>query len=262
MKKTVLFVIVLLYQWCVSYSNDIFSGKSGIYMVRMPAGSFLLGSESEENEQPVHEVSINGFLMSATEITQFQYKQVTGTNPSYFSGDTLPVDQVTWFDAVLFCNRLSEKTQLEKCYDEDTWECDFSKNGFRLPTEAEWEYACRAGTTTNYYSGERVLTRAGWYRNNSSASPHPVGEKKPNAFGLYDMHGNVWEWCNDRYEKDYYAKSPPNNPTGPAESQHRIKRGGSWNAYIHFCRSAERDICLPNLKSFNLGFRIAQSEIR
>ena len=170
-------------------------------MVAIPSGNFQMGSlEGGSNEQPIHAVALSAFYMSSTEITQGQFQARMGTNPSYFTGDdSRPVENVTWFDAVTFCNMLSTNQGLEPCYNLSTWTCDFSKNGYRLPTEAEWEYACRAGTTTRYHTGdnESNLALAGWYGGNSSSTLHPVAQKQGNPWGLYDMHGNVWEWCND-----------------------------------------------------------------
>ncbi|MFC1561009.1 SUMF1/EgtB/PvdO family nonheme iron enzyme [Candidatus Latescibacterota bacterium] len=231
-------------------------------MVSIPAGNFQMGSTTgEAYEQPVHTVTLSAFEMSTTEITQGQYTAIMGSNPSYFTGDdNLPVEMVDWYDAVKFCNRLSDRVGLEQCYDESTWECDFSKTGFRLPTEAEWEYACRAGTTTKYYTGdtESDLARAGWYSGNSGSKAHPVGQKESNAWGLYDMHGNIWEWCHDWYDSEYYTKSPTNNPTGIQSGLYRVNRGGRWDYSAGGCRSAMRAGHDPNLKHNTLGFRIVR----
>ena len=178
--------------------------------------------------------------MSIYEITQWQYESIIGLNPSKEEGvgPEYPVYYVSWCGAVKFCNRLSEQMGYEKCYTESgDWECDFSKNGYRLPTEAEWEYACRAGTDTYFYTGNVLsysdgktstdLDKAELYGSNRS-NLHRVGRKEPNAFGLYDMHGNVCEWCNDWYGESYYSSSPSNNPTGPNSGSERVDRGGSW----------------------------------
>ncbi|MFC1614881.1 SUMF1/EgtB/PvdO family nonheme iron enzyme, partial [Gemmatimonadota bacterium] len=163
---------------------------SGITMVSIPGGTIQMGTEDTdyswlEHSRPVHSVILSAFQMAQTEITQAQYESVIGSNPSYWTGDDArPVEQVSWYDAVTFCNKLSEAAGLEPCYDLSTRECDYTKNGFRLPTEAEWEYACRAGTTTKYYTGdsESVLDRAGWYRSNSGSITHAAGGKEANAY--------------------------------------------------------------------------------
>ena len=239
----------------------------GIVFVSIPGGTFEMGDIQEggyNNERPVHTVTLTGFEMSLYEITQGQYKSIIGSNPSHFNGsDDLPVESVCWNVAVWFCNHLSDKARLDRCYDESTWECDFSKNGFRLPTEAEWEYACRAGTTTKYYTGnsESDLARAGWYRSNSGRKTHHVGQKEANNFGLYDMHGNVWELCNDWYGSEYYSSSPLSNPTGPTSDSYRslrIVRGGRWINHARGCRSAHRSKIYPTDTGYFIGFRVVR----
>jgi formylglycine-generating enzyme required for sulfatase activity len=209
-----------------SRQSDSFLNSIGIKMVPIPGGTFEMGTNvGPGDDKPVHSVTLSAFEMSATEITQGQYKAVMGTNPSMFTGDdNLPVENVSWNDAVAFCRALSQKTGGE----------------FRLPTEAEWEYACRAGTTTVYNLGdaESDLARAGWYNSNSNSTTHPVGQKTPNSWGLYDMHGNVWEWCNDWYAT--YSSDSVTNPTGPSTGSSHLRRGGCWHNYAWFCRSANR----------------------
>lgn len=232
-----------------------------ISLVPIPSGVFLMGCGiGPNNEQPLHMVALPAFYMSSTEITQKQYLEVMGSNSFYFGRDDLrPEEQVSWEKAVLFCNNLSELTGREKCYDETTWECDFKCNGFRLPTEAEWEYACRANTQTEYYSGdaESDLASAGWYGMNSNVMTHRVGGKEPNAWGLYDMHGNVWEWCNDRYSAEYYICSPKYFPSGSSAGELRVLRGGSWMSNAVDCRSTFRAFSAPEQKYYRYGFRIA-----
>jgi len=245
----------------ITYS---YSPMPPIDMVSIPSGSFRMGDiqgSGDDDERPVHEVRISAFEMSAYEITQGQYEAVIGENPATGCGVTYdyPVN-VNWYDAVKFCNKLSELCGLEKCYDEVSGKCDFGRNGFRLPTEAEWEYACRAGTETKYYTGnsESDLSRAGWYWDNSGGHTHPVGLKEPNAWGLYDMHGNVWEWCNDWYSWGYYSVSPSSDPTGPPSGFARVVRGGSWSRYARNFRSALRRGVTPSDTIYDLGFRVVR----
>ena len=230
-----------------------------ITMVSIPGGTFQMGLAGIF--EPVHTVTLSAFEISMCEITQGQYKSIIGTNPSYFTGyDTLPVEQVSWWDAITFCNAQSDEAGLEQCYNESTGACDFTKNGFRLPTEAEWEYACRAGTTTNYYTGDSVsdCARAGWYFSNSGSTTHQVGQKEPNVWGLYDMHGNVWEWCNDWYGS--YPSGSVTDPIGAQTDSYRVVRGGSWMGSVDGseCRAFNRSCDNPSGESNIEGFRIVR----
>jgi len=248
----------------------------GITMVSIPAGSFSMGYDYTvsapggdrvnryyPDEQPVHTVTLSAFRIGATEITQARFEAVMGRNPSAVKGGDLPVTDVGANEALEFCNRLSEAAGLDACYDPSTGKCDLSKNGFRLPTEAEWEYACRAGTTTHFSSGdtEADLDRVGWYLGNSGGSPHPVGLKEPNAWGLYDMHGNVWEICcdaSDEYD-GRYRPGPVADPVFEGNFNFRVNRGGSWFSEPSECRSAVRGKFWTGGGSDHLGFRVAQS---
>ncbi|MBM2813752.1 MAG: serine/threonine kinase [Ignavibacteria bacterium] len=235
-----------------------------IEMVEIPAGTFQMGQISIA--EPVHTVNITkAFYMGKYEVTQKQYTDVIGSNPSQFAGKpTNPVEQVNWYDAVQFCNELSKKEDLELCYTLEggtTWRCDFDKKGYRLPTEAEWEYSCRAGTLTDYYTGttESQLASAGWYDYNSNNTTHPVGLKVANKFGLYDMHGNVWEWCWD-WSAIYIAVTF-DDTTWPNSGSYRVLRGGSWlNNNATHCCSAYHSGDFPVSRFSSLGFRVVMTK--
>ena len=221
----------------------IITTKTGIEMVQIPAGSFEMGStRGEANEVPVHEVWVDAFLIDRYEVTQEVYDQLVRGNPSHFKGPKHPVDQTSWANAALYCNARSRAEGLEPCYDEDSGECDFDANGYRLPTEAEWEYACRAGMTTEYSFGRDTsqLGEHAWYAENALEKTHPVGGKKPNPWGLFDMYGNAAEWCNDVYEVDAYKTHPARNPRGPVDGDKYVLRGGGWDSSAVSCRSAAR----------------------
>ena len=206
---------------------------TGMVFVMIPAGTFKMDS----NEIPIHEVALNSFLISKYETTRGVWQKIMGNDPSNFKrGNNYPVEQVSWDDCQEFCR----------------------KTGLRLPTEAEWEYACRAGTNTEYYWGDNEAGDYVWYNKNSGNATHSVGEKKPNGFGLYDMSGNVWEWCSDWYDEKYYQVSPKDNPSGSASGQYRVVRGGSWNDFANGCRSALRDRFEPTLRGSNIGFRLVR----
>ena len=213
----------------------------------IPAGKFTMGSAKGEkghyrDEGPQHEVTISKpFLMGITEVSQQQYETVMGKNPSSFKGPTNPVNTVSWNDATIFCKKLSEKTGRK----------------VRLPTEAEWEYACRAGTRTGFSFGgnDTDLRDYAWYAANSNEKVHPVGQKRSNAWGLHDMHGNVWEWCSDYYA-DSYVSAKNTDPKGPTSGSDRVLRSGSWYDSLEECRSASRDHEGPSNPSFNYGFRV------
>ena len=194
------------------------------------------------SEKPAHEVTLTKpYYMGKYEVTQEQYQQVTGVNPSQFKGRDLPVEQVLWNEAREFCMKAGERTGLN----------------VRLPTEAEWEHACRAGTRTTYYTGdaETDLDRAAWYFKNSGDTTHPVGQKVPNAWGVHDMHGNIQEWCAD-WDGSYNSETVT-DPQGPSQGEFRVLRGGSWGGDPGYCRSADRSDDDPDRRLDNFGFRVA-----
>ncbi len=228
-------------------SRPAITTQGGNEPVLIPAGFFEMGSHSgREEERPVHKVWIDSFLMDRHEVTQADFEKVgkieAFPNPSHFQGPDLPVEQVTWPAAARYCNARSRLEGLEPCYNEDTGECSFAATGYRLPTEAEWEYACRAGANFDYSFGDqpRQLGDFAWFADNSAKKTHPAGRKKPNGWGLLDMHGNVAEWCQDVYTPDYYKTSPDRNPRGPEEGKEYVLRGGSWKSTADAVRSAYR----------------------
>lgn len=219
-------------------------------MVYVEGGTFTMGATSEQgsdaysDERPTHSVTVSDFYIGKYEVTQAQWRAVMGSNPSYFTGDNLPVKQVSWDDIQEFITKLNTMTG----------------KTFRLPTEAEWEYAARGGNKSKgyKYSGSNTLDNVAWYTNNSSRKTHPVGQKQPNELGLYDMSGNVWEWCQDWYGS--YSSSSQTNPTGPSSGSCRVLRGGSWVRNARRCRVSYRDgRTFPDYRSYDSGFRLACS---
>jgi formylglycine-generating enzyme required for sulfatase activity len=213
-------------------------------MVSLPAGEFLIGDASDY-DAPQHQVKINSFAIGKYPITQAQYQAVMGTNRSHFSNNPQnPVEKVSWDDAQAFCQKLSQITG----------------KTYRLPTEAEWEYACRAGTTTRFYFGDDAnqLGDYAWYYGNSQGTTHPVGQKKPNAWGLYDMSGNVWEWCEDNWRNSYAGAlddGPIDNDN--CSQSRKCLRGGSWGNNPNLCRSAIRNFGdRRNDRYYSVGFRV------
>lgn len=210
-------------------------------MIAVPGGSFQMGSNNgSDNEKPAHQVTVSSFAMGKYEVTQSQWQAVMGNNPSSFKGDDLPVENVSWEEAQAFCRKLSQHTG----------------QTYRLPTEAEWEYACRAGSTGDYAGNFDAMA---WYNKNSGSKTHVVGQKQPNAWGLYDMHGNVWEWCQDWYGSNYYSQSPSTDPQGPSSGSLRVIRGGGWGIFAANCRSASRLRSAPDERAGHLGFRLLRT---
>ena len=261
-----LLLMLMIAVWCEDSTHGQQSVKPitntiGMKFNKIPAGIFMMGSpegeEGRRDRETQHKVTIGtAFYMQTTEVTQGQWKAVMGTEPwkgQEFSkyvkeGPNYAATYVSWNDAVAYCKKLSD--QESKTY--------------RLPTEAEWEYACRAGTQTRWSFGndEKVLGDYAWcYKNandNGEAFAHQVGLKKPNAFGLYDMHGNVWEWCHDYYAEDYYKQSPEQDPTGPITGSFRVFRGGSWYDNSRLSRSAFRSRYVAVFRNYDFGFRLVR----
>jgi formylglycine-generating enzyme required for sulfatase activity len=236
-------------------------------------------TNGEEWEKPVHTVTVKSFYMEKYEVTQKEWREIMGTTvqqqqvmadksgPLPRTGDNYPMYYVNWYEAVEYCNRLSLKEGLVPAYrgSGDSIVCDFNATGYRLPTEAEWEYAAKSGNKhflSYEYSGGNSVDRVAWYDGNSGRVAHPVGTKQPNDLELYDMSGNVWEWCWDWYSNSYYSGSPGSNPVGPAgpasSGTYRVVRGGSWGKGAAFVRSAYRGVNTPSDRHNNLGFRLVR----
>jgi eukaryotic-like serine/threonine-protein kinase len=222
--------------------------KSGVQMVYLPGGEFLMGSDrGNPDEAPAHKVRVSPFLMDKFEVTHTMFKAAQLPNPSHWQENPQkPVERVRWIDAKRYCNERSLLEQLQPCYNEKTpgWDCNYSAKGYRLPTEAEWEYACRAGTDGDYdFERADKLRQYAWFSEDSEQKTHVVGQKKPNGFGIYDLYGNVSEWCEDVYSPSYYKESPADDPPGPSnpgKDVKRVIRGGSWKSSPEQCRACAR----------------------
>ncbi|MGB0522592.1 MAG: formylglycine-generating enzyme family protein [Flammeovirgaceae bacterium] len=240
-----------------------------IELIEVQGGTFLMGSNDYEDEKPIHEVEVDSFLLGKYPVTQALWAALMGETPLAFQGANCPVEGVSWYDATQFCNALSEqlgKAQVYKGSGENIT-IDYSANGFRLPTEAEWEYAARGGPkqAAYTYSGSDEVHVVGWYDENSHDETKPVGLKCPNALGLYDMSGNVWEWCNDWYGDDYYyyySQSLANNPKGPEKGNGRVLRGGSWISNPQIMRVAYRSNLHPEGGLNYIGFRLCLPQFK
>jgi formylglycine-generating enzyme required for sulfatase activity len=236
----------------------LFCGKPDRHvmaLIKAKGKIFKMGETGIAKASSVLVTLDHNYYMDRTEITEGFYTSIMGNDPSLFKGDTArPVENVSFIDAAQFCNRRSIAERLEPCYAEGAWMCDRTKNGYRLPTEAEWEYACRGKCESIYFWGSKVSPRYCWYKANSSQAPHPVATKKPNKFGLYDMSGNVWEWCDDRYLADRQISKPTHWELGP-----KTLRGGSWSSTPELLGSAVRDAGDPFGKSNGVGFRCVKN---
>lgn len=281
MKKEV-FLILLINYLCftVFCSNNISLDdftNTHLEMVEIIAAGrqFEMGSENgENNELPVHTVVfMRDFLLGKTEVTQRDYEALLGINPSKYKGANLPVEKVSWFDAVLFCNALSKNEGFDTVYEYmsiigipgdncklENLKVKMCVKGYRLPTEAEWEYAYRAGSKTDYYWGSSeaidTVSMYCWYSRNSEGETHPAGLKLPNANGLYDMGGNLYEWCNDWF--GLYSDSVYIDPVGNLFGTSKIIRGGNWLTPTRSCRASYRGYTNPAFRCSAIGFRVAR----
>ena len=216
--------------------------------VFIKGGCYQMGDtfgDGDKDEKPVHEVCVDDFYMGKYEVTQKQWREIMGSNPSHFKKcDDCPVEQVSWNDTQEYINKLNQKTGQK----------------YRLPTEAEWEYAARSGGRSEKYSVGNDIDSVAWYNSNSGDKTHPVGQKEANGLGLYDTSGNVWEWCQDWYDSDYYRKSPRNNPRGADSGQYRVLRGGSWDHEPQVLRASHRGGTTPNYRSSDFGIRLVRTK--
>ena len=260
-------------------------------MARVPAGQFRMGSLKDDpdglnSEKPDHKVRLDGFWMAEHPVTQALWEVVIGANPANFKGEQRPMENLSWFDAAVFCNALSKMTNRSPAYltpdgqpygwDGKSWGLpnegevrrDLKATGYRLPTEAEWEYAAREApsmpidTTPEIrlkYAGSDLLDQVGWYEKNSGGETHEVGLLLPNALGLYDMSGNVFEWCEDWYNE--YTAEDQINPRGPVEGVYRVIRGGTWGGAPQYCRSADRTDVGPDGRYNDIGFRLVLQSV-
>jgi formylglycine-generating enzyme required for sulfatase activity len=293
LKRTAIIATVVIFGFSMAACDDDSNGNSNvnIIMVKIPDGTFTMGSPESESDrwdnETQHQVTLSGFYMSKYQVTQEQYQAVMGTNPGYFTSAVadesgtpgkLPVETVSWYDALVFCNKLSIAERLIPAYsingsaDPTTWgvvpksgnaiwdavTVVSGSTGYRLPTEAQWEYACRAGTTTAYNTGDTISDSTGWYNANSGINTHQAGLKFANAWGLYDMHGNVFEWCWDWYGT--YTEEAQTDPMGAllTSGAVRVIRGGGCNSNAMYLRSAYRYNIDPYYQSRSLGFRLVR----
>lgn len=223
-------------------------------MIEVKGGTFTMGAlpndeEASYREKPAHSVTVSDFFIGETEVTQELWEAVMGANPSIFEGENLPVEYVSWYNCQTFIEMLN-----------GLYEGQLGKKRFRLPTEAEWEYAARGGKKSEgyLYAGGNTLSIVGWYDLNGGNTTHPVASLRPNELGIYDMSGNVWEWCSDYYDEEYYSVSPSNNPQGPSSGSYRVVRGGSYHDWGRYCRSSNRNG--DNSSSRHCGLRLVLSE--
>jgi len=246
MAKTMMLTFLTFVMVMLSMGSLVQAAEVKLELVAVPAGNFLMGSDGsgEGDDKPAHEVHINAFKMMKFEVTQALFRSVMGKNPSYFKGDDLPVERVSWIDVQTFIKQLNFKTG----------------RSFRLPTEAEWEYAARAGHRTRYgwHGGADKAYLYAWFGEGSNEKTHPVGQKRANDFGLYDMHGNVWEWVEDCWNGSYVDAPGDGRAWKSGECSKRVLRGGSWDNDVNYLRSAYRTWFSRSSRYDTLGFRLVQ----
>ncbi|GHT82335.1 hypothetical protein FACS1894137_01030 [Spirochaetia bacterium] len=257
--------IHIIWLFCLIPAFSFAQAGGGANMVLVEWGSFQMGNDNGEKEEiPVHSVTVRSFRINKYEVSQQEWISLMENNPSNFKGNSLPVENVTWYEAVEYCNALSLKEGLSPAYriQGNATVCDFNANGYRLPTEAEWEYAAKGGKkdylALTYSGGENPADLA-WYHANSGGRTHTVGTKTPNSLGLYDMSGNVWEWCWDWYGS--YGKGEQIDPKGHKTGVTRVRRGGGWFFGAEYLRSTVRGQFPPSNRSGYLGFRVCQSVV-
>jgi formylglycine-generating enzyme required for sulfatase activity len=245
-------------------------------MILLSAGTFDMGCTAAQQadgnclsrESPVHTVTLtHDFYMGETEVTQGEYQSVMGSNPSSFSscGSTCPVEDITWHEMAEYANALSVLDGLTECFTCTSGSCTtpnspYTCDGYRLPTEAEWEYVARAGTDY-FYAGSDIIGDVAWYTSNSSGATHPVAQKDPNDWGLYDMSGNVYEWTWDWYDSGYYSSSPSSDPEGPTSGSSRVRRGGGYGSNARYLRVSFRHYATPSYRSGNISLRLTRTAI-
>ena len=255
------FIFSLFFIFCVASIPHVAAEPNpepvtGMEFVRVPGGCFQMGSnnaDDDSNERPAHEICVSIFEMGKYKVTQGQWQAVMGNNPSHFAacGKNCPVENVSWQDVQTFTSKINAQSK--------------EKAGYRLPTEAEWEYACRFGGTQEKYCGGDALDQVAWYNSNSNKTTHPVGRKAPNRLGLYDMNGNVWEWVADWYDKDFYITDAARqkNPicTNSASGNHTL-RGGSWNYIAEYVHATHRNWGNPDYRDSDDGFRLVRMPVQ
>ncbi len=280
MKRTLILIVLILISFHLfstpnaliidnSSSVDTEDQTVSIDMIYVEGGTLTMGDTSKGRgvyKKHTRQVTVSSFYLGKYEVTQKLWEEVMGHNISKWKGNDLPVQGISSYECLVFCNKLSLKEGLTPCYsgERSMTNCDWSANGYRMPTEAEWQYAAIGGKQSNNYeySGSNTLDDVAWYKNNSGSKTHPVGQKQPNELGIFDMTGNVKEWCWDwSGATEYYSTKPAVNPKGEKASTERVLRGGSWSSSIKDCQVENRDSDVPDHRySRNYGFRVCRNK--